>query len=61
MHTVLLQQVKQLYIRINVIFRKLKTAVDIYWQKQETVASLNIEIASIAANIDSLKVDEKLK
>ena len=30
-------------------------------EKQETVASLNIEIASIAANIDSLKVDEKLK
>ena len=50
-----------LYIRINAIFRKLKTAVDIYWQKQETVASLNIEIASSAANIDSLKVDLKEK
>ena len=30
-------------------------------EKQETVASLNTEIASITANIDTLKADQKEK
>lgn len=41
---------------------KINTAKDYAFQiaeKQETIASLNTEIASITANIDTLKIDLK--